>query len=370
MHQYRYLGFIILAVLALSLSSAALAADVPTTLTPKDGATLTSPNQTFTWDAVDGTTKYRLIVNQVGAPYKFRVVMIPGEANCSGGTCSHTPSGEDWKLRHAKEYRWKVVAKGDYGSGVTKVKDKASFTTNFPVPGAFNISSPVNGSTMDKNAAPTFNWNEASGAVEYKLILKAPNKTKLVSTNVQANSVCSGGTCTYASSALKQTGQYVFKVKAINEYGKSKANTRFNVVKPDSYANQLLTLVNQARCDAGKAPLALNDKLIAAAERHSKDMGDNNFFDHTGSDGSKFNERIRDAGYSYTTAGENIGAGYSSVESVFNGWMNSEGHRKNILNGNFREMGIYWYQKSGSDYFNYWTQNFGARNSDVLGVCP
>lgn len=90
--------------------------------------------------------------------------------------------------------------------------------------------------------------------------------------------------------------------------------------------------------------------------RHTSDMKDNNHFDHTGTDGSKFWERSQDAGY-YGGGGENIAWGQSSVASVMNAWMNSPGHRGNILNANYMHFGTDWRAP-------YWTQVFGSNSSE------
>lgn len=112
--------------------------------------------------------------------------------------------------------------------------------------------------------------------------------------------------------------------------------------------DSFIELINDLRekgCDCGGEyqepadPLSYNDKLNQAAERHSKDMADNNFFDHTGSDGSSFADRIEDTGYSRGAAAENIGKGYNSDKEVFEGWLNSPPHCKNMMNPTVSQMG-------------------------------
>ncbi|KFE63968.1 CAP domain-containing protein [Hyalangium minutum] len=132
--------------------------------------------------------------------------------------------------------------------------------------------------------------------------------------------------------------------------------------------NQVLTLVNQKRAAGATcggvynppvAALTLDTKLRCAARKHSKDMGDKNFFSHTGSNGSTPWQRITSAGYSYTGAGENIAAGHATALAVVNGWMASTGHCTNIMNGTFKHLGVGYYPRSGSTYTHYWTQDFG-----------
>lgn len=121
---------------------------------------------------------------------------------------------------------------------------------------------------------------------------------------------------------------------------------------------QVLDLVNIERAKAGCGPVRADRALRQAAYLHSKDMGDNGYFSHTGRDGSSFSQRARRAGYTGSPRGENIAAGYTSPSSVMNGWMNSSGHRNNILNCNSNELGVgyYWVNKG---YRHYWTQVFG-----------
>jgi uncharacterized protein YkwD len=99
---------------------------------------------------------------------------------------------------------------------------------------------------------------------------------------------------------------------------------------------------------------------MAAAEGHSQDMAANNFFSHTGSDGSSPGDRISRQGYSWTTYAENIGAGYTSPAAVVQGWMNSSGHRDNILNSNVQHVGVGFVYYPSSDWVYYWTAVFAA----------
>lgn len=124
------------------------------------------------------------------------------------------------------------------------------------------------------------------------------------------------------------------------------------------FATQVLALVNQERAAAGLGAVTLNAQLNQAAQGHSFDMGCKFFLSHTGSDGSDPGARIDATGYFWLTWGENVAAGYSTPAAVMNGWMNSPGHRANILNGSFTEMGIgYVYNSADTvkSYYHYWT---------------
>jgi len=120
---------------------------------------------------------------------------------------------------------------------------------------------------------------------------------------------------------------------------------------------EVLLLVNQERANAGLPPLAINPELTRAARNHSQDMIDRNFFSHTNPDGNGPAQRAAAEGYPSSYVGENIAAGYWTPQAVMDAWMNSPGHRANILNANYTEIGIGW--KQGGSYGVYWTQVFG-----------
>lgn len=105
-------------------------------------------------------------------------------------------------------------------------------------------------------------------------------------------------------------------------------------------ADSVLSAINAARAEAGCGPLQLNGKLTAAAKAHAQAMAEQNFFGHSGKDGSRFSNRIKRQGYSYSSAAENIAAGQTSVGQVVSSWLNSAGHRRNILNCRMTETGI------------------------------
>ncbi|MEY3297614.1 MAG: hypothetical protein RLZZ597_874 [Cyanobacteriota bacterium] len=117
----------------------------------------------------------------------------------------------------------------------------------------------------------------------------------------------------------------------------------------------LLTLVNAERQQAGSAPLRLNDKLATAAQRHAEDMAATRNLSHQGSDGSTLRTRIEATGYGWLAIGENVAMGQTSPEAVMQSWMNSAGHRRNILNPNFQEFGVGYAEGGGRPY---WVQVF------------
>ncbi len=97
---------------------------------------------------------------------------------------------------------------------------------------------------------------------------------------------------------------------------------------------------NALRANAGLEPLSVSAALTRAAGGHARDMAQNDFFSHTGSDGSGIGDRARAAGYGFCFIAENIAQGQSSLDAVMTGWMNSTGHRINILSEGAREFAL------------------------------
>jgi len=129
----------------------------------------------------------------------------------------------------------------------------------------------------------------------------------------------------------------------------------------DSEEQAFLQLINTYRQQNGLQPLNLSPTLTTAAELHSQDMADKNYFSHTSLDGRTYVQRIRGAGYTYDTwLGENIAAGYSTAEAVFNGWKSSPPHNTNMLRPEFNVIGIGRAYNASSNYKWYWTTDFGG----------
>ncbi len=134
--------------------------------------------------------------------------------------------------------------------------------------------------------------------------------------------------------------------KAPQGTGSSKTNT-------SAFAQQVVTLVNQERAKAGLKPLASDSALSAMALDKAKDMYMNHYFDHTSPTyGSPF-KMMKSYGIRYTYAGENIAKGQQTPQEVMKAWMNSTGHRKNILSPNYTKIGVAYYN-------GVWVQEFIA----------
>ena len=123
-----------------------------------------------------------------------------------------------------------------------------------------------------------------------------------------------------------------------------------------SFEQEVIRLVNEIRAENGLKALTYDWELSRVARYKSQDMKDNNYFSHTSPVyGTPF-QMMKNFGISYRSAGENIAKGYATPQAVVNGWMNSSGHRANILNAGYTHIGV-GYVSGG----NYWTQMFISR---------
>lgn len=134
-------------------------------------------------------------------------------------------------------------------------------------------------------------------------------------------------------------------------------NTQADITSTLSqYEQKVVELVNAERAKQGLKPLQVDPALAKVARMKSEDMRDNNYFSHQSPTyGSPF-EMMKKFGISYKAAGENIAAGQKTPEAVVEAWMNSPGHRANILNPNYTHIGVGY--AAGGSYGTYWTQMF------------
>ena len=136
---------------------------------------------------------------------------------------------------------------------------------------------------------------------------------------------------------------------------------------PD-FATSALARINQLRAAgadcrtkgsfAPTAALTWSALLTQAAEVESQDMAANNFFSHTGSNGSTPDTRVDATGYTWSNLGENIAGGYPTIDAVMTGWMASDGHCANLMNPNFDQVGLVCVPGTAADtYGTYWTMD-------------
>lgn len=136
-------------------------------------------------------------------------------------------------------------------------------------------------------------------------------------------------------------------------------NQKLNIPNIDNVKNveeQVLSIVNQERQKQGLRPLQMDWELQRVARTKSQDMAQRNYFSHTSPTyGSPF-DMMKQFGISYRAAGENIASGQRTPQEVMNSWMNSSGHRANILKSEFTHIGVGYYR--GGNYGHMWTQMF------------
>ncbi|MFE4573144.1 CAP domain-containing protein [Paenibacillus chitinolyticus] len=209
----------------------------------------------------------------------------------------------------------------------------------------------------------TGNWTEANGVTT--LMNEAAVRTKMTG----AKAV--GGTAKNAVS-FETDGLNVSFYFDTNDNGKligmlvqdtsmSAANSSSGTLASRSedqrtaYEKQTFDLTNAIRVRHGKAPFAWDASIASTARKHSEDMAVNGYFDHTNKQGLSPFDRMEKDGLKFWSAAENIASGYSGPIEVVNGWMNSSGHRKNIMGDTTRlGVGVYF----GGSMNVYYTQNF------------
>ncbi len=131
----------------------------------------------------------------------------------------------------------------------------------------------------------------------------------------------------------------------------------------DAFRAEVIRLTNQERTSRGLSPLAKHNQLSRAAQKHARAMADQDFYSHTGKDGSSPGDRLNREGY-VGGAGENIAVGYVTPAEVVKGWMDSSGHRANILNPSYLAIGAGYFKVSPDPgqvkFETYWVQVFGS----------
>ncbi|MCI8805789.1 MAG: serine protease [Clostridiales bacterium] len=178
--------------------------------------------------------------------------------------------------------------------------------------------------------------------------------TTQITTKPSSKPTTEATTETTTQTISKPTTETVTK-PSIKPPAETTTSTTVNNNAQANMAQEVLKLVNAERAKQKLPPLKLNTALSNVAQLKSEDMKNKNYFDHTSPTyGSPFN-MMKQFGINYKYAGENIAKGQKTAADVVTAWMNSEGHRANILNKNFTDMGL-GYVKSGST--TYWTQMF------------
>ncbi|MCH5187903.1 MAG: hypothetical protein J1F63_05825 [Oscillospiraceae bacterium] len=209
-----------------------------------------------------------------------------------------------------------------------------------------------------------FAWNERSQAVTIRA-----NGKNIVLTIGAESALVDGVSKPLMKPAMIIDGRTLIPIRFVAEelgYGVDwDSNTRTVIISSSDdetddtitgYATRVLELVNEERAKEGLGPLKLDKDLCAVAKMHCDDMAKRNFFDHINPDGKSPFDRMNDYGIFYMAAGENIASGQRSPEAVMNAWMNSPGHRANILSEDFGKIGVGYAE--GGKYGTLWAQCF------------
>ena len=156
--------------------------------------------------------------------------------------------------------------------------------------------------------------------------------------------------------AAEQAAQQQAAEQAAQQQAAEQAAQQQTQVSNGDYKSQVVALMNQERAAAGVGGISQNASLDAVAQIRAQEIVQS--FAHTRPNGTSCFTVLNENGIVYVTAGENIAAGYGTPAEVMSSWMNSEGHRANILNGSFGQVGIGYYADPNTTYGTYWVQIF------------
>jgi len=182
-------------------------------------------------------------------------------------------------------------------------------------------------------------------------VVKDNNKNSTVS-NSNSNQKTTANTVNTANSGNSKiidnasnttntkTPQSTGSTTSVDVQGLAKLPTNYSITVQASAEQKILELMNAKRTEAGLNPLTMDNTLVQVARYKSNDMIQNNFFDHTNPDGTKWTNWLQTIGYKYTSTGENIAYNTSDPVELFNQWWNSPGHRANMMNSSYNKVGM------------------------------
>lgn len=292
----------------------------------------------------------------------YRSTQINGTYEYVGATKTNT--FKDKGLSYANSYYYKVRAYVlENGS---KVHSK--YSNNLSVYSTFSKVMNLKGASNSSNSI-RLTWNVVNGSSKYKVY-------RSNSLNGTYNYVGITDKNYFVDSNLTNGKTYYYQVRAYKNINGSKYNGVFSsrlavalqssdnnqipmptptpsnpntdnggsTTSSSKFANEVLVLVNKERTKAGLSALSMPNKLLEPANTRAKEI--KQVFSHTRPDGRSWSTVLKDYNVSVQTAGENIAYGYNTPEEVVTTWMNSPGHRANILNSNFKNIGIGVYTDS------------------------
>lgn len=317
----------LVAALAVPMAGSAFAAPVANTVASKSYVTVLSTDpSTFNW--AQYANLYSFDVNELLQQFQENIAnggagstVVPTTPSGTGSTAgtSHTGTG--------------TVAGSKAGTGTTAGSSHTGTSAG---------SKPsTSTSTGSKPSVGTNTGSKASSGTAAGSGLAGTNTGSKPSTGTTAGSTHAGtSTGSKASSGSASSGSAA-----------GSSSNAGSTATQSNFAAQVVSLVNQERAKAGLKPLKSDTKLTSVATAKAKDMYTNNYFDHTSPTyGSPF-DMMKQFGVSYSYAGENIAKGQQNPQAVMDAWMNSSGHRANILNANYTSIGVAYYNGE-------WVQEF------------
>lgn len=305
------------------------------------------------WNTATDCTEYRIYYKTQNASSWTMI----GKVSSSKTSYTHT-SSTSYPLKAGTTYSYRVRA---YNSTSKAFSSYASKSIVMPgKPGKVTLKS-VSSTAPDK---VTIKWKAASNVTAYSIYYKksgASNWTKIASVSSSKTSY------THTSSKsfpLKSGETYAYTVRGYNSTLKlsgSYDTTGLYVTVPidaDAMAKEVFRLTNIERAKVGVEPLTYSEEIQEAAMLRAKEIS--TYFSHTRPDGSSCDTVFDDFNLTFFS-GENIaGYGIFSAQSAMNSWMNSQGHKENILYPDHKYMGVGFYQRS--DGMCFWVQNFAYEN--------
>ena len=307
--------------------------------------TLSTITPTFSIESRNGK-KATLVINSVNNASYYRIY----RSTSANGTYSYVGMTTNSKyvdsgLKAGTTYYYKIKALNGSSSSKYSKSIKLSAT----------LGKVVNLKGSYSNQGVALTWSNLVGASKYK-VYRATSK------DGDYKYLGSTTSTSYTDKTVKAGTTYYYRVRGMKTVSKIKYNgvysTKISVATTtnqtsNSYVDEVLRLVNIERTKNGLSELTTNTTLQQAAQQRAIEI--KSVFSHTRPDGTSCFTALDDFNISYRAAGENIAYGQKTPEEVVQGWMNSEGHRANILSSKFGKIGIGCYSSNGTYY---WTQLF------------
>ena len=263
-----------------------------------------------------------------------------------------TTTFKDKGLSYGKSYYYKVRAY----VVVNGSKIHSKYSDKLSVYSTFSKVTNLKG-TPKSSSSIKLSWNGVNGASKYKVYRSNSINGTYDFVGITSNNY-------YLDTNLTKGNTYYYLVRAYSNIGGAKYNGVFSnklsvllkanddtntdnngsSTSASKFANEVLALVNKERAKEGLSALSMSSKLLPPANTRAKEI--KQVFSHTRPDGRSWSTVLSDYNITVKTAGENLAYGYNTPEAVVNGWMNSSGHRANILNSKFNNIGIGVYTDS------------------------